>query len=119
MFLTLTGRCSDIVPISDEFAFGLRGCTVILEAMFDEPRISKSARSPIPHAPFKWVAWMIAGAAGFAVIGGLTWADAPAILLNVAIVVLLSAVVALFLLTLLKFLQKPSPPENGPDGMWD
>jgi hypothetical protein len=35
-------------------------------------------RTPIvPQPPFKWLAWMIVGAAGAASMGGLTWRDAP------------------------------------------
>lgn len=45
---------------------------------------------------------MIAGAAGFAAMGGLTWRDAPGILAKVLLVIALSAAVAAVLIFLLK-----------------
>lgn len=34
----------------------------------------------VPQPPFKWLAWVIVGAAGAASMGGLTWRDAPDLL---------------------------------------
>jgi hypothetical protein len=59
----------------------------------DRERMEKHRRAEVPHPPFKWAAWMIAGAAGAAAVSGLTWSDAPAILVKVLIVAGLSAVV--------------------------
>jgi hypothetical protein len=56
----------------------------------DRARMEKHRRAEVPHPPFKWAAWMIAGAAA---VSGLTWSDAPTILVKVLIVAGLSAAV--------------------------
>jgi hypothetical protein len=66
----------------------------------NEPRNWQSAN--VPQPPFKWLAWMIAGAAGFAAIGGLTWSDAPGILAKVMLVLALSMAVAAILIYLIR-----------------
>jgi hypothetical protein len=88
-------------PVQETRAFVVaRGWAVAYHGRMNERRNWTSQH--YPHPPFKWLAWMIAGAAGFAAIGGLTWSDAPGILAKVMLVLALSMAVAAVLILLIR-----------------
>ncbi|MCA8913306.1 MAG: hypothetical protein KDB82_16525 [Planctomycetes bacterium] len=61
--------------------------------MDEEPQFSKTARSDVPQIPYRWLVPVVAAPFALAGIGGLTWADAPAILAKGLIALGLCAVV--------------------------
>lgn len=69
-------------------------------SMDHEPQFSKTARTHVPVAPYKWVAPIVSAPVTLAAIGGLSWADAPGIALKALIVVLITStlVAALYFL---------------------
>jgi hypothetical protein len=71
--------------------------------MIDREQVNRPASAHVSHPPFKWLAWIIVGAAGVVSIGGLTLSDAPAILAKVLVVTALSVAVV----TIVYFLTRP------------
>jgi hypothetical protein len=71
--------------------------------MIDREQVNRPASAHVSHPPFKWLAWMIVGAAGVASIGGLTLSDAPAILAKLVVATALSVAVV----TVVYFLTRP------------
>jgi hypothetical protein len=61
--------------------------------MDHKPDCSRPTQANVPTSPWKWLAPLVAAPAILAAIGGLSWADAPTILLKGLIVLALTGFV--------------------------